>query len=334
MSAALMPEELYFLVLLRHGLAETCPPAPPSALRGRVLFDLARRQHLESLILRALERRADTPTSLLHALEQVRVLDMERARLQTEAAERVLTLLPDCLPLRGIVLRELYPEPHLRHMTDLDFWVAHEDLARATALLCAEGYSLYAQKADESVLTAPPCLCVELHARLDGIPRGREDGMRARAADGRLRAADFYAALLTHFAKHLRAAGAGARFILDIGLYGGAYGSFADTDLARSAETLYAAWMSGVELDTTQLAFSKYLLSGTALGGSVQRETNELAQSGGRLSHFLRLLGRPRYIFSRLFAKDSRARLRLRDNLSVSKAEMRERRKLFQDLGL
>lgn len=136
----------------------------------------------------------------------------------------------DYMPLKGTVLRTLYPRTEFRLMTDTDILIRREQYPAIRALLLAEGYGDEHETAHEFVWLLEGVMYLELHHRLfaarnrdfvryygDGWGRAQvssESPHRFAMTDE-----DTLVYLVTHFAKHYRAAGIGIRQLLDIRVF-------------------------------------------------------------------------------------------------------------------
>ena len=72
----------------------------------------------------------------------------------------------DVLVLKGLVIRDLYPNPTLRTMSDADIVVSEENLETSKSLMIELGYSEYESSPSHFVYVKPGCLPIELHWNL------------------------------------------------------------------------------------------------------------------------------------------------------------------------
>lgn len=134
-------EQLFF-ALLRSAVTESEQPccALPSKESLLSLFALAKSQDLAHLIGGALEKCGILPDGQIRerfsreqmlALYRYRRMDYEYGRICTLFEEEGI----DYIPLKGSVLRTLYPEPWMRTSCDIDLLIKEEQIAPALALL-------------------------------------------------------------------------------------------------------------------------------------------------------------------------------------------------------
>lgn len=220
------------------------------------------------------------------------------------------------IPLKGAVLRELYPELWMRTSTDIDVLVHAEDAERAAELLVSElGYQSPWLSERDIQLIAPSGLHLELHfktieervlsdahAVLSRIweHASPDKGCNCRLVlDGAM--LHFY--LVAHAAKHLKYAGFGIRPFLDLWLL--RRGAEIDgevslallaeghlTEFAAVAEHLAEVWFSGAEHTETTARLARYVLSGGIHGSRENMIALENVRHG-RLGSSMRLIFLP-----------------------------------------
>lgn len=133
----------------------------------------------------------------------------------------------DYLPLKGSVLRELYPKPELRAMSDADILIRMEQVNEVEALLRRLGYQKGVES-DHELHWSAPGLHLELHKRLfpsydaDLDACFRDVWQRAvpkRGSRFGLTDEDGFLYLFAHFAKHYRSGGVGMKHLTDLWVY-------------------------------------------------------------------------------------------------------------------
>lgn len=136
----------------------------------------------------------------------------------------------DYMPLKGSVLRSLYPQPDMRAMSDADVLIRMEQTGKIAQALERLGYTATGIESDHEWIFDIEGLHLELHKRL--IPSYNEDyyayygdGWRLAqpSADDphrfELSKEDLLIYLFTHFAKHYRDGGIGIRHMIDLWIY-------------------------------------------------------------------------------------------------------------------
>ncbi len=133
----------------------------------------------------------------------------------------------DFMPLKGSVLKKLYPKPEMRIMGDADILIKTEQYGIIKSIMQKLGYT-EAVESDHELAWYKNGMLVELHKRI--IPSYNKDfyayfgdGWRlAKPTDTNrfeMGAEDNMIYLFTHFAKHYRDAGIGIRHIVDLWVY-------------------------------------------------------------------------------------------------------------------
>lgn len=219
------------------------------------------------------------------------------------------------IPLKGSVIKNLYPQPWMRTSCDIDILIHTEDLQKTTLLLkknlnCIEvGSSLH----DVTLKTANGNL-VELH--FDLIEDGR--AMNAAEALGqvwdysypesensfRYKMKDdlFLLYHIAHIAKHFESGGCGVRPFLDLGIIlhkSEMWNKKAEQLLqkanlfvfANAVRNLTEVWFFGKEHNQLTLQMQKYIMSSGTFGTKGNELVARQSKSGGKL----------KYVLSRIF---------------------------------
>lgn len=133
----------------------------------------------------------------------------------------------DVLPLKGVLLRDLYPKPEMRRMGDADILIRQTQYPRIKPILESLGYTR-AGETDHEIAWHHPCLRLELHILL--VPE-RNKLLYHYFGDGWKRAylksdhlyvmspEDTLVFLVAHVAKHYTAGGIGIQQFVDLWLY-------------------------------------------------------------------------------------------------------------------
>ena len=130
------------------------------------------------------------------------------------------------LPLKGAVIREIYPEPWYRTSCDVDLFVKEEDLSAATALFLEKGYTMGARGEHDVSVLAPSGLHIELHYSL-AERKGENEALFSRILDEALPAENrvyehrlsnemLYCHHIGHTLRHFARGGTAIRAYFDI----------------------------------------------------------------------------------------------------------------------
>ena len=289
------------------GLGEPLPegfaPADPNSL-----FALSRKHDLAHLVSFALrENGLLDPASAagkefdrqqMLAIWRVSVLEHDLAGLRA-AFERAGVAF---IPLKGTVLRALYPEPWMRPSADIDILVRPDAAERAVGALAAYGWTSGASGGNYRHVESPSGFHIDLHTSLlkDGgaacppLEAAWDTAVPVRdgAAEHRLSDAMFYLFHLYHAAHHARSGSCGVRAVLDTWLLNHRVDFNAaqrcalleQGRLARFADTLEAvaeAWFSDAPLDKRYLNAEALFFTGGVYTGSHTLAAEQAASGGG-----------------------------------------------------
>lgn len=157
---------------------------------------------------------------------------------QNEALERIFAAFEEAgiayMPLKGTVLKELYPSPEMRTMGDADILIHPEEYGRIEEVMKGLGCRFDSESDHEYHWDTPEHCHIELHKCL--IPTYNKDyyayygdGWRlARPCAGsqyryEMSPEDTFVYLFTHFAKHYRDQGVGMKYVVDFYVFKESY---------------------------------------------------------------------------------------------------------------
>ena len=136
----------------------------------------------------------------------------------------------DYMPLKGILLKELYPQPEMRCMGDIDVLIRTSQYERIEKILVDLGFEYGVDSDHEVIWHSKDGVLVELHKRI--IPSYNKDYYayfgdgweRAKKADEngflyRFSPEDEFVYLFAHFSKHYRDGGIGIKHFVDLKVY-------------------------------------------------------------------------------------------------------------------
>lgn len=189
----------------------------------------------------------------------------------------------DYMPLKGTLLKAIYPKSEMRTMGDADILIRTEQYDKIKPVMLKLGYEEQVES-DHELIWHKGSVHIELHKRL--IPSYNKDyyeyfgdGWRLAklSSDGgtryELKAEDEFIYIFTHFAKHYRDAGIGIRHVLDIWVYKNAHPRMDEEYIRNELQALQLydfyvnviktleVWFEGKEADgvtelITQIIFS------------------------------------------------------------------------------
>ena len=287
-----------------------------SSLSSEVLAELcsiADRQDMLHIVASALIKAGVLSENKKRRLEKKLLLAAYRYRMQENELSKICGALSEAriehIPLKGSVIRELYPEPWQRTSCDVDVLVKKDELDAATAALTeALGYTMERIEEHDVSLTTESGVHVELHYDLiedymiEGAPPVLSrvwstlcdgSGYTRRMSDGM-----FYFYHVAHMAKHFENGGCGVRPLLDLWLLDnrmdfdakerdellseGGLLRFAD-----AARRLSTVWFSGAEHEGVSRQMEDYIINGGVYGTKENGATVKQRKRGGPLGYAL-----------------------------------------------
>ena len=214
------------------------------------------------------------------------------------------------IPLKGAVIRKLYPEPWLRTSCDIDVLVHEADLDRTIGVLVSElGYTNEGRNFHDVLLLDPSGLHVELHFTLleeDRFHAGHElleavwqytVPVKENSAQQQLSDEMFYFYHILHMATHFYYGGCGIRPLLDLWLLNRKVTFDPEKREAllkesglltfeKAAVKLSEVWLSGDAHTELTAKTEEYILSG-GVYGTVSNRTAVLQSQKGSRAKFL-----------------------------------------------
>lgn len=280
------------------------------------LYQLARRHDLAHLVGDALYKNKwlppNSPTGEKLQKAQVSALyryaRMERERFQLFQAFEANSI--PFVPLKGLVIRPLYPQPYLRTSCDLDILVHPEDLDRAVAYLVTSlGYKTDGQKAAHDIsLYSPSGIHLELHFSIRSTIDYLDTVLfrvwdyaipcTEKGAEHKLTPAFFMFHQIAHMVSHFLNGGCGIRPLLDLKLLLGQM-PFDETSLYvlcceagidtfyEQVKTLAQVWFAEEPHSETTRRMEQYILCGGVYGTMENAVTVKHLQQGGQKQFLL-----------------------------------------------
>lgn len=215
------------------------------------------------------------------------------------------------IPLKGAVVREMYPQPWMRTSCDIDILVHKEDLDNASkAITDSLGYVQSGKgKHDVSVLSTEN-IFIELHFSLleDSLSSTLakvlgevwEHSKPVENGSCRFRMDDemFYFYHIAHMAKHFINGGCGLRPFVDLWLMEHSrdyHTPEADALLkkgkllafAETASQLSQVWLSGEEHNEITVLMQDFILTGGCFGSVKTKMLSKQQRSGGNFKYIL-----------------------------------------------
>lgn len=128
------------------------------------------------------------------------------------------------MPLKGVLLKKMYPKPEMRPMGDVDILINTAQYDEIKPIMQGLGYQETAES-DHELIWTKSGMCVELHKRIvssynkDFYSYFGDGWKFAKNCNGTcysMTEEDKFVYLFTHFSKHYRGTGIGLRHIVDL----------------------------------------------------------------------------------------------------------------------
>lgn len=324
------------LVSILRSVMANQPCAELQSPDFEAIFQLARAHKLAGFPFHALEHlpQAKRPPESVQA-------DWRKAAIQeavcdagyTFEYENLLNLFEQnhvyALPLKGLVLKRIYPRPELRSVGDLDFCCSREQAEQVRKCLCANGYHTvqFGRTHTDKYINAGG-IYVEIHTNLAGEAFSPEAaqylaGLKELACPMEgyrfvldLTPEDHYIYIMLHLLKHFMYGGTGLRSVLDLWAYrkqipmnetvlNQAWKRFDMELFVANMEGLANAWMSDTSPSEIQQRLGDYIACSGVYGNTQNLIFNLVTDAGASV-------GRKKwnYIRKRLFWPYQRMKVR------------------------
>ena len=159
--------------------------------------------------------------------------DVHQKHMIKEITKRFDDANIDYLPLKGTILKTIYPKSAMRTMGDADILIKEEQYDKISEILKTLDFS-FIKETDHELVWRHPSLLLELHKRVmttynkdfyKYFDTGWSFAKKVEGTNSRyeFKPEDFYIYIFVHFTKHYRISGIGIKHILDLWVYKKAY---------------------------------------------------------------------------------------------------------------
>ncbi len=194
----------------------------------------------------------------------------------------------DCIPLKGSILKELYPSPEMRTMADLDFLCNIRKIEDVKLIMYQLDYIPQSETENHFVFYKEPLMNVEFHPDLlapsyfsdyvnpgwqYAVGTGRDKPLRSLTKEG------FLIHLVAHTAYHFINGGSGIRSVMDIWVYLRHYSKQLDNitlnrelrhakllDFYNNLKALSEAWFGEGEMTPLLTELGDYIIKSCTYG--------------------------------------------------------------------
>lgn len=283
----------YLAELVLAQFEDRTPPELPENITMDDLITIATKSHMSTLILGALLKLPLDETLepklrqylLNHILNSYTQQNEFKMLIQTFEKNGIRTQ-----PMKGIFMKQLYPKPELREMSDIDILISEEQLSEAEKLIKELGYQFYSKESHHDIYTKGQNMVLEVHWTMydSHVDQKQHDYfhnfskavlLQNHAYTYTFTKEDFYVFMMAHMAKHFYARGCGIRNLVDIYVYQKAFGDQLDNayikkelkncgiyDFSCHMETLATLWLNRKECPEFYLQLFHYMLDSGIYG--------------------------------------------------------------------
>lgn len=269
--------KMYLVALLRAAINEAEPDNPPEGLDWEALYQLADYHSVACTayygIIRLPKEKQPEP-EILNKFQKAMQLVLGRESMQHFELQGVLDTFEEngivCVPLKGWLMKHLYPRPDMRSMCDVDILVHPEDMEKIPALMKQHGFELEDHGENHDGYMKPPILSTEIHWALFGPTSPYQTYFapmienvypaEGKQYESRMTWEDFYLHLIAHLAKHFDNCGTGLRSFMDVYLFREKFRDQLDeVYLQEELEKLGLRKFTGVMEDVARCMFAEGL---------------------------------------------------------------------------
>lgn len=308
----ILPEHNYLIRLLSAVIDDTRPQDPPEALDWEKLYRLSVWHGISNMAwygVMKLNPAHRPPQDILTKFKNEYKMGLAKEATQHMAVEQILKTFEEhrisCLPLKGCLVKYLYPRPDMRLMADIDILIKPGQAEQIKERMLDMGFTAKHWGGTHDVYYRVPYMNLEMHRKLifDESPYSAylsrtwdRAGLKAEyRCVYQLTEEDFYIYLIIHLTKHYAGKGTGIRSFLDICLYTRRYRQTMDwnyiwTELeeiglrkfAESIIGLCGVWFNGAESKELYAEMAEYVFYSGVYGTGRQSFIAAMSSSAGK----------------------------------------------------
>ena len=222
----------YLIELLRAAIKDVKPAEKPEDVRWNDVLNLAVYHQVDEMVYAAMEKLEEQPQGELAEKwrkqhERNQLINMLQNMEADSIIQEVTGAGYDILPLKGALMKTMYPKEEYRQMADLDYLVEESQINKIQPIMENLGYLSDDVGLEDShdVYVKRPYMEVEVHRRL--LPPTEENHWHTDTIWERLVPdesnphllhmtwEDYYLFHLLHFEKHYSMGGSGIKSIVD-----------------------------------------------------------------------------------------------------------------------
>ena len=229
--------------LINAGLKNEKISSVPAGITLVELLDIAARQSMKYLILNPLlgiKTLTEEERNIIKAY-------IMKAFMISSAQAREAKLLSSYFEehhvkyqmLKGTIMKEMYPKPEYRDMSDIDMLIDLPELEKVDEALKENGYTLYKSIEHHDIYRKEPFITLEVHRYLTEdrqldlekkyfSENGGNKKISSKEYGYEFSLEDFYIFMIMHMARHFYERGCGVRGLVDIYVFNSKYHKVVD----------------------------------------------------------------------------------------------------------
>lgn len=320
--------ESYLIHLIDSAMRQAVPDEKEEQLSFERLYKLAVFHGVANLTFYSIEKLQKKPErDIFKEWKEERDRNINRSFIQLAERDLITEQLTGAgtkvLPLKGCLLKEMYPQADYRQMADIDILFDKQKANQVKGLMESLGYECqHFNAGNHDVYYKEPYMNAELHQDLIG--EGREyasyyehiwDRAMPDAENKNLYHFswdDYYIYMLVHLKKHYDGGGSGIRSVLDIHVFlnnhrDDLHWDYLEKELQtiglwtfkQDMEQLAALWFQEGRYQEQLGEMSSYIISSGTYGTMSNYMNNRIKALSGKKENFR--IGKIRYFFRRVF---------------------------------
>lgn len=312
--------EQQFIQLIRYVLGNS---SMPEISDWSEIWKLACKNHLEVMIYEAGKSYQTVPVDVRKTMQNTAYQMIARGIQLKRAATQISTTLNinriQGAPLKGIIIKDDYPNPYMRHMGDLDFYVKPEERNTIRTLMESIGGVFSGSESGDYQFNLNEQIRVEFHGRLlyrksDKWIENYPDWTFVDEEHSCLSEEGYALNLIGHTVKDLSESGLGIRYILDQWVYrhrhqpqpnwDTVYARLREDGIYEVAQNIYnlSEYLFGDGHNSELISeMAEYVLDCGLYGDVKKNVAAEIAKAGGEKRAILHQIFRNRKEFENRF---------------------------------
>lgn len=266
-------------------------------------IDFIHMHKIENLVYTALLQMGVKFEGEWQRLEQYYLINTDVALKQDYYLNELCVMLEEnriwYMPLKGSILKNIYPSIELRQSADIDILFDASFASRVRELMEKQGFVTDLFGTDQDVYILNKTVCVEMHRTLlpehsrwyDFVNKLVQRTSSKNGLRYEMTLEDFYLFNIIHIAKHASEGGIGIRAVTDIWLYLNTYKDELDydkineglteinlTEFESNIRAVASYWFDGESADEKTLFLEQYLVI-SGWNGNIKQKTALVSES-------------------------------------------------------